>query len=305
MPLAPWTAIHDTPNKSLRLNVGRRGVVLHHAALTNLETLRRLEMGAKQVSSSAIVKDNFRERMMPDETFRAWSLSSALWDSLLRSVETCNQSTDGWTVSDESHWSLARAVAYWSELEGWWPHRDGGRKNWTVLGHREVYSIHGASYATACPGGMDLNLVTSRAQMLHGVTVVAPVEPSVPAYIPSFATTNLTVGPVIRSGGDWAYRRPQGDLAKRICRELIAKGRLPRDYNNDGDPRERFDKAIQETLKVSSIFVGTIDGVIQRGGSYGVQKYAAKFGKYAARGGALDGRPEGFSWSCFADGLPG
>ena len=164
--LAPWTAVHNTPNKSPRQNVPRKGVVLHHAAMTSLDGLRRLAMGAKQVSATAICKDNHIELLIPDDYYRPWSLSSGYWDSALRSVETANESTDGWTISDASHWSLARAVAYWAEKDGFYPHRNGAAETWTVIGHREVYQIHDASYATACPGGLDLNLVTRRAQQL-------------------------------------------------------------------------------------------------------------------------------------------
>lgn len=162
---APFTAVYNTPNKSVRQNVARRGVVLHHAAMLSLDGLRRLAMGAKQVSASAICKDDNFEGMMPDG-FRPWSLSDAYWDSALRSVETCNESTNGWTISDKSHWKLAHGVAWWAQQDGFWPHRGGDPKTWTVIGHREVYTIHGGSYATACPGGMDLNLVTTRAQTL-------------------------------------------------------------------------------------------------------------------------------------------
>jgi len=159
-----FTAVRDTPNKSIRQNVPRKGACLHHGALTSLSYLRELVTGAKQVSSTAIVKDDARELIVGDDAFRAWSLSSAYWDSALRSVETCNESTTGWTISDASHRSLGRLVAYWAERDGFWPHRDGDPKTWTVLGHREVYTIHGGSYGTACPGGMDLNLVTRYAQ---------------------------------------------------------------------------------------------------------------------------------------------
>lgn len=162
---APWTAVYDTPNKSPRQNVARLGVVLHHAAMTNLDALRSIEVnGTKQVSSTAICKDDNLELIVPDSNYRPWSLSSAFWDSALRSVETCNESVAGWTISQASLESLARAVAYWAEQDGFYPHRDGSPGSWTVIGHREVYSIHGASYATACPGGMDLDYVTRRAQ---------------------------------------------------------------------------------------------------------------------------------------------
>jgi len=111
------------------------------------------------------------------------------------------------------------------------------------------------------------------------------------------------VGPVVRSGADWAYRRPQGELAKRVARALIGKGRLPADYNNDGDPREVFDKAVQKTLNFSGVFKGQEDGKIERGGCYGIQDYAIKFGDYLQSSGVRDGRPEGLSWACFALGL--
>lgn len=162
---APFDAYLDTPNKSIRQNVPRKGVCLHHAAMLSLSELERLAMGAKQVSATAIAKDRVSKRLMSDE-FRAWSLSSAWGDSSFRSVETCNESTDGWTISDESHWELAYLVAYWAILDGFWPHRDGDPETWTVVGHREMYIIWEVSYGTACPGGMDLNLVTSRAQQI-------------------------------------------------------------------------------------------------------------------------------------------
>lgn len=206
-----WTAIHNTPNKSIRQNVARRGVVLHHAAMTSLDGLRYLTMGGKQVSATAIVKDGNRERMMTDE-YRAWSLSSAYWDSACRSVETANESTNGWTISDASHWSLARLVAYWAERDGFWPHRDGNPKEWTVLGHREVYSIHGASYATACPGGMDLDLVTKRAQdILRGSDPAGgggtPIEEDDMAL---FAATQNTSPRTIKAGNTQRFLNDKG-----------------------------------------------------------------------------------------------
>jgi hypothetical protein len=119
-------------------------------------------------------------------------------------------------------------------------------------------------------------------------------------YVPS---ASPSVGPILRSGADWAYRRPAGDLAKRVAQALVNRQRLPRDYPNDGNPGIAFDRAVQKTLNVSSIFRGLEDGRIERGGSYGIQDYATAFGDYKSRGGQRDGRPEGLSWSCFALGL--
>lgn len=201
MVTAPWTSTHNTPNKSPRMDVARRGVVLHHAAMTSLPALHRLAMGAKQVSATALCKDNLLEHLIPDDRFRAWSLSSAWGDSAFRSVETCNQSTTGWTVSQTSHRSLAHAVAYWSEREGWWPHRDGPRNTWTVLGHREMYTIHGVSYATACPGGMDLDLVTRWAQDIRRGSSTAATE-KIEILLEQDATMKIFLH---RVGPDMAY----------------------------------------------------------------------------------------------------
>jgi hypothetical protein len=171
---APFTATHRSPNRSTRQAVARRGVVLHHAAMTDLDGLRRLEMGAKELSSTAIVKDDACELLVPDDGDRPWSLADAWGDSAFRSVETCNESTVGYTVSDASHWTLARVVAYWAQRDGFYPHRSGDRSTWTVIGHREFHDIYERSYPTACPGALDLDLVTRRAQQLLADDTATP-----------------------------------------------------------------------------------------------------------------------------------
>lgn len=194
---APWTAVRNTPNKSLRQNVARLGIVIHHAAMTNLNELERLEMGAKQVSSSVIVKDGEARLMFSDDNYRAWSLADAYWDSAMRSVETCNQSTIGWTISDASYETLAKVVAFYADKDGFWPHRDGDPKTWTVIGHKEVNSIHGGSYGTYCPGNpavdtysMNVDRVTRMAQeILLGETLTNIFETG----IEDWRGTNRTI----------------------------------------------------------------------------------------------------------------
>lgn len=162
---APWTAYYDTPNKTRRLAVPYRGVVLHGAVTSSLDALRRLTMGAKEVSASAIVKDGHAERLF-DETagWRAWSLATAWGDSSFRSVETCN-APDLWSFSDATYNTLGWVVAWWAQLDGFRPHREGSdRRAWTVIGHNEYEQIYGDSYATACPQGMDLDRVVRIAQ---------------------------------------------------------------------------------------------------------------------------------------------
>lgn len=213
---APWTAVRITPNRSTRQNVPRKGVCLHHAAMTSLSGLRSLAMGGKQVSATAIVKDGEAENLVPDGD-RPWSLADAWGDSAFRSVETCNESTDGWTISDASHWTLARLVAFWAERDGFWPHRTGDRRTWTVIGHREFHDIYGGSYATACPGGMDLDLVSSRAQgLLRSSSVAGDV------VVDLFESEEDSMAKIIyrREGGKpvaWSLVGPNGDATG--CRE--------------------------------------------------------------------------------------
>ncbi len=175
---APFTSVQPSPNRSPRQPVPRRGVVLHHGVIRSLTELMRLMGGAKQVSATCGCMDDLLPLAVPNDGDRPWSLSDAYWDSALRSVETVNLTLDpDYLISDASHWTLARAVAYWAQQDGFWPHRDGNPTTWTVIGHREVFSIHGGSYATACPGGLDLDLVVRRAQLILNGALDAPTVP--------------------------------------------------------------------------------------------------------------------------------
>lgn len=163
----PTNEWYSTRQQSALTASPRRGVVLHHGATTSADAIIQMETsGSRQVSSNRVVKDNRCAKIVDESGVRAWSLSSAYWDSVLRSVECANESTAGWTISASSSETIARMVAFWSLQDGFYPHRNGARSTWTVYGHREIYEEYGASYATACPGGMDLNAITTRAQQI-------------------------------------------------------------------------------------------------------------------------------------------
>jgi hypothetical protein len=98
----------------------------------------------------------------------------------------------------------------------------------------------------------------------------------------------------------WKYTSPSREVCKRVQRALIAKGRLSRSYVVDGIDGPTMRKAVQTTLNVSKVFVGSVDGDIRGGGCLGIQKYAAKYGSYT---GPLDSKPEDASWNGFALGL--
>lgn len=148
------TRSYDTNQKGPRRPAGDPSyVVIHHAATINLNSVVALEMGAREVSSTVIIKDGEIVSMF-DEQWRAWSLSSEYWDSVSLSSETCNETAaPGWTISEASYQSLAKVVADWCVRYSIPCDRTH------IMGHREVYTRYGASYATACPGGIDLDRV--------------------------------------------------------------------------------------------------------------------------------------------------
>lgn len=167
------TDIYDTPQKSIRIPSGAVGyVVIHHTAGGTYEGIIALEMGARQVSSTVII-EGVRCASMMDEFYRAWSLSSQYWDSVSLSSETVNSggAEEGWPISEASYRTLAKIVADWCI-------RYGIPCNRTfIMGHREVYSRYGASYATACPGGIDLDRVVADAnQLLNPTTKELPMR---------------------------------------------------------------------------------------------------------------------------------
>lgn len=155
------TESHNSPNKSERnpSNGQPSYIVLHHAASTSFDSVVRMCNGAKQVSATAVLKDN-QVASMFDERYRAWSLSSAFWDSVSLSVEVCNESTNGWTISEASYSTLAKVVADWCKRYGIPCDREH------IMGHREVNTRYNASYPTACPGGLDLDRVVREARSL-------------------------------------------------------------------------------------------------------------------------------------------
>lgn len=135
--------------------------VVHHAATSSLsQVLGMMSSGSRQVSSNYVVKDGDVVGVVPEER-RSWSLSSSTWDGRSITVETCNSVTgdaSGWPISEESYRSLAKLIADCATRYGFPINRD------RVIGHREVYTRHGASYPTACPGGIDLDRLVRMAQ---------------------------------------------------------------------------------------------------------------------------------------------
>lgn len=120
---------------------------VHHAASTSHQgVVKMMTSGSREVSAHYVVSDIIEG--VVDENYRAWSLSSSYWDSRMVTVETINNSTNGWTVSDKTFDNLARLIADWAKRYNR-PINDN-----TVLTHQEVYTRFGESYPTACPGDL-------------------------------------------------------------------------------------------------------------------------------------------------------
>lgn len=162
---ATFTEIRPTRQSSARTEKPRL-FVLHGAAMTSLDGLSDMIVtGSRQVSAHGGFK-NKRGIGWVAEEYRAWSLSDAYWDSVAYTLENANESIAGYTFSSDTQESVAKWVADISSRSGIYPHRNGNPSTWTVIGHREVYTIHGGSYATACPQALDLDWITSRAQQI-------------------------------------------------------------------------------------------------------------------------------------------
>lgn len=144
-PLANKTT--DTFQKSSRNGQRADFFGVHHAASTSHQgVVNMMTSGPRQVSAHYVVSDIIEG--VVDENYRAWSLGSSYWDSRMVTVETINNSTNGWTVSDKTFDNLARLIADWAKRYNR-PITDD-----TVLTHQEVYARFGESYPTACPGDL-------------------------------------------------------------------------------------------------------------------------------------------------------
>lgn len=223
------TETHNTPQKSSRGGRDIQYVVIHHAATTNADWVIDVEVNAKkEVSSGLVVKDDRIAGVVPEE-YRAWSLADEYWDSVSLTIETANETgAPGWTISEASYHSLAKVVADWCERY------DIPLDREHVIGHREVHSKHGGSYATACPGGIDLDRVVRDAKALSstggGMGGGMSRPTSIPAYVPA-----ASVKP---SNGEHRYTSTE----------------------QDGIPGSIFYGRVQTLGKERGIYPGIIDG---------------------------------------------
>lgn len=141
-------------------------VIIHHGAQTDYGAHVRTLTGDREVSANYCTdgRGNLIGQV-PDE-YRAWTSGSpydngrgAEWDHRALTVETLNSTgAPTWSISAADETALVRLVRYAHDRYGVPLDRDH------IVGHRELYERWGASYPTACPGGIDIDRIVKRAK---------------------------------------------------------------------------------------------------------------------------------------------
>lgn len=152
---------------SSRLGQSIRYFQVHHTANFNIDSAYALMLpGDRTVSCNALVGPKGEKWGVVPEEYRAFTSGSAMVDRMSYTVETVNSTgAPTWGISAAAHEALVDLLVDVATRHKFWPNRQGDKKTWTVIGHREIGEIWpGESYATACPGGIDLDRLTADAQ---------------------------------------------------------------------------------------------------------------------------------------------
>lgn len=173
--------IRSSSQRSSRGGAAIDHFILHHSAAFDVnQVLNEMVTGSRQVSANYVVANDGTLYGVVDEEDRAWTSGSttdggqgAAWDKRSITFEILDQTgAPDWLISDAAQKTVAAVIADCSKRYGIVPQRAGDDHGWTVYGHRELYTIYGASYSTACPGGLPLDGVTQAAAAL-----LAPPKP--------------------------------------------------------------------------------------------------------------------------------
>ena len=171
---------YNTSQKSSRNGTRIDMVICHHAATTNAEQVLQQELsGSRQVSSNYIIDRNGGVIGVVPEEFRAWTSGSsadggkgAAFDRRAITFECADDAVgdaSGWPISAKSQEAIVNLLVDVHQRYGIPLDRDH------IVGHRELWTRHRASYPTACPGGMNVDDLVNRARKRVGQAPVAPV----------------------------------------------------------------------------------------------------------------------------------
>jgi len=260
-----------TPNQSSRNGRVVDFIVYHHMASTSFQgVLNSWISGRKQGSCHyAISNEGEIVGVVPEEN-RAWSLSSVSFDSRAIVYEIENASYGdafGWPISEAAAEAAARLTAEITARRGMILNRT------QAIGHREVFTRHGAGYPTACPGALDLDGNVGRALTIRGPGSAVAYLPITPV---SFGSPVVTVdyGNAAGKAGligvqewlaaDWGYTGlidgVLGDLSWTALQKFLA-AHYDYDGVQNGAPGLLSWMAAQRWLTDSWEYTGWIDGL--------------------------------------------
>lgn len=168
---------YDTSQKSSRQGAKIDMIICHHAATTNAAQVLNAELtGSRQVSSNYIITNTGEIWGVVPEEDRAWTSGSAsdggkgaAFDRRAITFECADESIGGsWPISAASQAAIVKLMVDVHQRYGVPLDRDH------IVGHRELYTRWGASYATACPGGMNVDDLVNRARAAVGAAPIPP-----------------------------------------------------------------------------------------------------------------------------------
>lgn len=239
------TGIRESFQRSSRNGRKIDRIIIHHTATTNGEwVLDAMVSGSKQVSANYVPDKDGKLWGVVNEDFRAWTSSSASWDGRSITMECVNNSTDGWTISNASYEKIAQLLADISIRYNFPLTRDKQRS--TVLGHKELYLYWGDSYATACPGGIDIDRIVRRANEIKGSLPAGGGSEGaeVKVYRRTDGTAASAKGRTVKAGGSfWLNTTNGADVSKatNIVGGIGEYSLTTHVYADGGVPGEKVD----------------------------------------------------------------
>lgn len=216
---------------SSRLGQPVRLFQVHHTANFNIDNAYALMLpGDRTVSCNALVGPKGEKWGVVPEEYRAFTSGSAMVDRMSYTVETVNSTgAPTWGISAAAHEALVDLLVDVATRHKFWPNRQGDKKTWTVIGHREIGEIWpGESYATACPGGIDLGRLTTDAQKRLS-TVAPPVDADEEDELKPIVVERTEYGREAMVVAPWVTGATTGERGYRILttdEEILAVERM-------------------------------------------------------------------------------
>lgn len=272
--------IRRSPQHSARNGAKIDTILWHHQAGTNDDAVIDMMVNrTRQVSSNYTISNEGRLTSVVDEDLRAWTSGStqdggkgAAWDRRAITTEIENQAgAPNWPISTAA---IDKAARLQLDLETRYDIKN-------VLGHRDLWTIYRASYATYCPGPETVARINARAAELRGQFAEVPppkpqpnpVVPAQPAPGPPQSRFNFGGG-----AGKTAWK----GLQRWLARDWGYSGLI------DGIPGSLTWTALQHFLKRHWGYAGEIDGLPGPLSWSAAQRWLKHFYKYTGR---IDGIP--------------